>query len=278
MKILICWFAILSMIFVGAPLQAENWVLYDDFRGGFFNHGGINPDRWAGMVFATILPPNLWMGENLMEVLFGRFHILNHSYGGALQGAAFLEQDLFFRNYEGIKGIKARLNIHAAEVSACPLNPSLPLPIVRARLWGNFFKDSTLGLDVGTFLFVERSNAMDNNNEAFNILNVGATIAKCNDTSCGNYTPISPPITIGTVHLWENFDLSLQWDQPNHQFVYRLNNNPPISIQYAESLDAGPPNYAYRKAIGTIDFFAPCGAEGQEAFIDAYFDNVYVLK
>ncbi len=276
MKTLICCFAILSLILVCAPVQAENWMLYDHFKGGFFYHGGIDPNKWAGLVLANTLPPGFWVGENVMEVLFGRFHILNQAYGGVLPPPPpiFLEQDLFLRNYEGVKGIKATLNILAAEVSGCSTQlQTLPLPAVRARLWGHFFKAPD-GLDVGTFLFVERSNDMT---DAFNILNVKASIAKCADAKCMAYNPIYGPFPMGTVRLWENIVLSLQWDEPNNQFIYRLNNNPPFNISY-DGINEGPPVYANRKAISAIDLFAPCGAEGQEAFIDVYFDNVYVLK
>jgi len=44
MKTMICCFAIISMILVGAPVYAENWILYDDFKSGI-----IDLQLWGGL-------------------------------------------------------------------------------------------------------------------------------------------------------------------------------------------------------------------------------------
>jgi len=282
MKTMICCFSILLVILIGAPVQAENWELYDNFKGGFFNHGYIDPERWAGLVLTNLVPPYLWVGENAMEIQFGRFHIRNHAYGGIfVSPSAFIEEDLYIRKHEGIKGLKATLNVLAAEVSSCPSSPTAFLPRSLARVLGHFLKDSADGFDVAAFLFADRSN---NSTEAFNVLKVGYAISKCINEFCTGYTPIVAPTYIGTVHLWENFVLSLQWDEDNNQFIFQLNKNTPVYVPFGTFLPGDthspvvPPAHPIRKAISALNMFTPCTTEGQEALVDVYFDNVYVLK
>lgn len=132
MKTMICSFSILLVILIGAPVLAENWELYDNFKGGFFNHGYIDPERWAGLVLTNLVPPYLWVGENAMEIQFGRFHIRNHAYGGKIPPIpAFIEESLYTRKDEGkgIKGIKATFNVHAARVSGCIDTQALTFPV-----------------------------------------------------------------------------------------------------------------------------------------------------
>jgi hypothetical protein len=276
MKTMICCFAILLMILAGAPIQAQTWQLYDNFKGGFFDHGYIDPDKWAGFVYTNLVPPYLWVGENAMEIQFGRFHIRNHAYGGRLP-SGFIEESLYVRNHEGIKGIKATLNVLAAEVSGCPGYPStVPLPRALARVLGHFFK-SAEGVDIYAGLFAVRSN---DSTDAFNVLKVGYTVSKCMDAKCMGYVPLVPPVyvIIGAVHLWENFVLSLQWDEGNDQFIFQLNNDNPVYFSTAQFAPYDTPDHPIRKAIGAVNIFTPCQTEGQEALVDVYFDNVFVLR
>lgn len=130
------------------------------------------------------------------------------------------------------------------------------------------------GKDVAAFLYAERSNV---STDAFNVLRVNMSVYKCTDVGyCMGYEPINNPVAIGTVHLWEDFVLSLQWDEVNKQFISQLNKNSPVYVPFVS--DYGPPTHPIRKAIGALHMFAPCGTEGQEALVDAYIDNVYVLK
>ena len=277
MKTMICCFSILLVILIGAPVQAENWELYDNFKGGFFNHGYIDPERWAGLVLTNLVPPYLWVGENAMEIQFGRFHIRNHAYGGIfVSPLAFIEEDLYIRKHEGIKGIKATLNVQAAEVSGCPNSPTSKLPRAIARVLGHFFKPAE-GFDIYAALFVVRSN---DSTDAFNVLKVGYTVSKCMDAKCTGYVPLVPPVyvIIGAVHLWENFVLSLQWDGDNDRFIFQLNNDNPVYFSTEQFTPYAPPAHPIRKAIGAVNMFTPCPTEGQEALVDVYFDNVFVLR
>ncbi len=300
MKIMICCFAILSIIGVGAPAQAQNWELYDHFKGGFFNQGFIDPDKWGGFVYPSAFAPALFRGENGMELQFGRLRIHNHDYTGPMAGVSptipliTLEQTLYLgldypEGIRGINGLKATLNVLRTEAfspQAC-LPQTFPYTASRARVFGAFFQ-TTMPLpsapytpapvDVYAFILVERAAS---SSDPFYILNVKGSMGTGTHASgCNPITTLVFPFQIGTVHLWENFDLSIYWDDPNSQFIYQLNhtkvyvpyNQPPYSLNL---VNLGPPLFA-QKAIGAINFFTSCA--DQEAYMDVYFDNVQVSR
>jgi hypothetical protein len=297
MKTLICCFAILSVIVVGAPVQAQHWELYDHFKGGFFNQGFIDPDKWNGFVYPTAFPPALFRGENDMELKFGSLRIHNHDYTGSsmagvtpistnpliLPPSISSEENLYL-NFDdpgviGVKGLKATLNVLRAEAfspQAC-LPQTFPYTTARARLFGAFFQNtgsSGGGRDVMAVIFVERAA---NSSDPFYTLNVKGLVVTClHSNYCTTWTPVSPLHQIGTVHLWENFDLSVYWDQPQHHFIYRLNDTEftvdltALNLRY-DNLPLYP-----RKAISAVNIFTTC--PDQEASMDVYFDNVQVSR
>jgi len=297
MKTLICCFAILSIILVGVPVQAQTWELYDHFKGGFFAQGFIDTNKWNGFVYPTAFPPALYRGENGMELQFGRLRIHNHDYTGDVSGLppgvaisptvkSFSSEQNLYLNLEdpvginGIKGLKATLNVLRAEAfspEAC-FPQSFPYTNARARLFGTFFQ-TTGGCDVNAFISVERAA---DSSDPFYTLNVKGSIATCTHASyCTAFTTlVLPLIQIGTVHLWENFDLSISFDEQNSQFIFQLNgtkvyvpyNQPPYALNLE---NIGPPIYA-RKAISAINVFTKC--PDQEASMDVLFDNVQISR
>ncbi len=292
MRKMICGFAVFLAILAGAPAQAQNWVLYDDFNWGF-----IDPDRWAAYFSQNVPIPKLIIGDNLMEVereflpwgwgpyhTKGRLHIRNHSYGKDVPPlpsgtySPFLTETLYIlRDTKDIKGMKARLKVVKAEVTGCQATTALPTPgpaITRARIWGYFFSSNQL-LDISAYLLAERSSA---STDPPGVLDVKGAISSCGDLKCTYSFLVAITPSIGKVHLWEPFDLTLKWDPANNKFIYQVNNNAPAELSYGDIGDTKPPQNFDSKGVGIIHFFAPCTTSEQESDVDAYFDNVYVFK
>jgi hypothetical protein len=293
MKTMICCLAILSIILLGVPVQAQTWELYDHFKGGFFKQGFIDTDKWMGFVYPTAFLPALFRGENGMELEFGHLRIYNHDYTGSTMlgvtpistnplvypPAISSEQNLYLNlddpGISGVKGLKATLNVLRTEAfspQAC-LPQTFPYTAARARLFSAFFKTAD-GRDIYAFLFVERSAS---SSDPFYILNVKGSMGACHhSTYCTDLGTVLMPFQIGTVHLWENFDLSIYLDDQNGQFIYQLNGNK-VSKSYADLglVNNGLPVFP-RKDISAINIFTTC--PDQEASMDVYFDNVQISK
>jgi hypothetical protein len=103
---------------------------------------------------------------------------------------------------------------------------------------------------------------------------VGASVSQCQDPQCnGQSTLLSQDL--GLVPAGSTNTLSAVWDQPNHQFVFRLNNNAPIPLVYTVA-DSFPPGNA-DKSFFVFGLVSHCTATPRPfASVDALFGNVYV--
>jgi hypothetical protein len=105
-------------------------------------------------------------------------------------------------------------------------------------------------------------------------LDVNGSISQSSESKCNNQTTLSFQ-DFGPVQLGSTNTLSLAWDQPNHQFVFRWNNNPPVFLKYTVP-DGFPPGLADRSffVFGSVPY---CMTTPRPfASIDASFDNLYV--
>ena len=69
--------------------------------------------------------------------------------------------------------------------------------------------------------------------------------------------------------------LAAAWDQPNHQFIFRLNNGTPVALSYTVP-DNFPPGLA-DKSFFVFGSVPHCTTKPRPlAAIDALFGNVYV--
>ena len=80
---------------------------------------------------------------------------------------------------------------------------------------------------------------------------------------------------LGMVALKSTNTLFVQWDQPNHQFIFQLNNGAQVFESYSVS-DTSPPFDAF-KNIDLSRVVSDCTAAPRPyTLLDADFDNVYV--
>lgn len=103
---------------------------------------------------------------------------------------------------------------------------------------------------------------------------VGASVSQCEDSKCNTQTTLSFQ-DLGPVQAGSTNKLSAEWDQPNHQFVFRLNNGASVMLQYSLN-DSFPPGLADRSlfVFGSVPHCTT--APRPFASLDALFGKVYV--
>jgi len=245
-------------------------VLYDNF-----SKKTIDPTKWEGLQnFDSDLR------ESIRELTptpgnddDNRLHLGQRAYSAVTDdnGGSGGMWGLAFPNPSAITAISFTAVVTRANVSACSTN-SGPT-ITEAEFRGNFFNvlsspTSSMG-DVLADIGISRATT-----DTSTSLTVAGFVNECADQFCGSQTNLAFQV-LGTVSLGSTNTLSLQWDQPNHRFIFRLNNGNPVFARYSVS-DSTPPFFA-EKGIDLSRVVPHCTSTPRpSAFIDAYFDNVYV--
>jgi hypothetical protein len=99
-------------------------------------------------------------------------------------------------------------------------------------------------------------------------------IAQCDDRKCNNQTSLSF-VDLGPVALGSANTLTLTWDKPNHQFIFQLSANNPVTSGYTVS-DAYPHGLDL-KSLFVAGSVPHCTATPRPyASMDTLFDNVLV--
>ena len=260
---------IASMAMLGSFAHAlEPFVLYDDFGSKI-----IDETRWYGEYgIAT----GVSILEDIREIKSGRLHVLSRYYGnmGSDSGTSRGFSRLGFANPNTITAMKATVQVMSEEADGCPNNSFATT--VRAALQGTFFNTGTPtpNSSVNDVLAGIGIELTSNSSNAPNILNVLGYVIRCNDSSCVSYSLLRGE-NMGTIKLKAKTDLSVQWDQPNHQFIVQVGKLPPVSLPYAVS-DTHPPGVNV-KELRLTNYIANCTTEPRlVGFVDAYFDNVFV--
>lgn len=239
-------------------------VLYDNFNGQ-----QIDPLKWddwtnsMGMrdVVRKLSPSYEGQGNN------GRLHLLQRAYSwtGNDDGASYGWLGLSFTNPASITEVSFSMVVNRAMITGCQTNPSGPG--VTAGLNGRFFNyggQQDPSQDVGADINLAR----DPSNPT-GALRVQADYAT-QDGTASQYQ------TLGYAFPGQTVKLRMKWDQPNHQFVFQFNNNPPVAIGYGSLPDTLPPVYPL-KVLQIQQGTPHCTTTPvASALMDVYFDNVYV--
>jgi hypothetical protein len=259
----------LSQLWLLSTASAQ-LVLYDNF-----SKRTIDPAKWEGL---QNFDPDL--RETIRELTpmpenddDHRLHLGQRAYSAVTDdsGGSGGLWGLAFPNPAVITAISFTAMVHKANVTACSTNSGLNVTVAEFR--GSFFNvqsspTSSIG-DVLADVGVSRS-ATDTSTS----LTVAGFVNECADQFCASQTNLTYEV-LGTVSLGSTNTLSLQWDKPNHRFIFRLNNGNPVSEPYAVS-DSTPPFFE-QKGIDLARVVPHCTSTPRpSAFIDAYFDNVYV--
>jgi hypothetical protein len=244
--------------------------LYDNFSSS-----RINPSKWIGE------PASLVGGsdQDRREVSIGlsgaegnrRLQILQTSYSAITDddGSSGIGFGLGFVQPGKVKAVSFTLAVDKLRVVDCGSNPSFGT----VGFFGDYFNptgatDGQTG-DIVASIGVTRFSRTGT-------LDVGASISQCQDAQCNGQTTIASQ-DLGFVKAGSTNTLSATWDQPNHQFVFSLNNDPPIALPYTMP-DSLPPGKA-DKSFFVFGNVPHCTAKPRPfASIDALFDDVYVNR
>jgi hypothetical protein len=242
--------------------------LYDNFSSG-----RINPSKWIGE------PASLAGGsdQDRREVSIGlcgkgenrRLQMSQTSYSAIpdSNGSSGVGFGLGFAQPSQVKAVSFTLAVDEMEVVDCGSNSSSGT----VGFFGDYFNPT--GATNGQTGDIVASIAVTRFSQTGD-LDVGATVSQCQDAQCNGQTTIGFQ-DLGFVKAGSTNRFSAIWDQPNHQFIFRLNNNPQIAVPYAMP-DTLPPGKA-DKSFFVFGEVPHCTTKPRPvASIDAGFDNVYV--
>jgi hypothetical protein len=244
--------------------------LYDNF-----NSTRINPAKWEG---AQSFDPDLREATRELAPRFDddrhrRLHLMHRAYSSVADsnGSSGGIWSLAFPNPGSVTAVAFTVAVNQIAVTSCTSNPGIG--VTAAEFRGNFFNTqssptSSIG-DVIADVSVGRSVT-----DTGKGLTAVGFVSECADQFCGAQTTLAAQV-LGKVNEGTTNTLYLQWDRPNHQFIFRLNNDSPVYEPYSVA-DSTPPFFD-QKTIGLARVVPHCSTTPRPfAFLDADFDNVYV--
>lgn len=264
----ICVIVLFIVMFASFAHALEAFALYDNFSSKI-----IDETKWYG---EETIATGVNIEDQVRRISGGRLHMLSRFYGNMSSDTDISHgfYKLEFANPETITAMKATVQVTSVEVTGCPSN-STPTA-ADASVEGAFFNTGTPTSgselnDVIAHIYIELAS---DSTEKPNILEVIGAISQCDDSTCDTYTVLDSQ-TLGTVKVGATTTLSIQWDQPNHQFIFQFGKLAPVNLAYAVS-DTSSPGVNF-KDLRLRNYIANCTTEPRlVSFVEAYFDNVFV--
>jgi hypothetical protein len=177
-----------------------------------------------------------------------------------------------FPDPNAITAIKSSLTVTQASATACSSSAAFTGP---QAMLGGFFSNTgtpTPGSSLGdvfadAFLVHTPSDPGD-------LVRAQFVAFECQDDFCGTTTPVGFG-DLGPVATGQTVTLSIQWDQPNHQFIFQRDANPPAFVAYSVS-DASAPASLF-KGLHLSHGVANCTTTPRpSAFMSVLFGSVFV--
>jgi hypothetical protein len=256
------------MVLVSIPAHAQgSLVLYDDFSTPL-----IDPARWFGAEPGQSVALEAVRVRSVNQDNKGQLHLAYRSYGstdfdGGTEGA-FLS--LFFTNPTSVTAVRATVQVNKLKATGCPTPNSAPTS-ARAQITGRFFNTGTTPAnDIGDVAATIEISQFSNET----VLRVLADVFQCSATPCSQATSFGH-LDLGVISLGSSAKLLIQWDQPNHQFIFQRDNGPLAVVPYMVS-DTAPP-FGQFKTLDIFNDVANCTATPRPVgFVDAFYSNVFV--
>jgi len=251
-------------------------VLYDNFLAN-----RINPSKWIG-------EPNSEPGGSDKDRREAVIEVVGEEHGRRLRIAATTYSDtsdnngaggngfgLGFANPSNLKAVSFSLAVNKAQTVGCTgANPDNPTSAT-AGFFGDYFNPGPPqnGQTGDIVASIGVTNFSTNTTIAFD---VSASISQCQDAKCDGQTTLSFQ-DLGPVEPGSTNTFSAAWDQANHQFIFSLNDNPPVSLTY-NMPDSFPPGVA-DKSFFVFGLVPHCtNAPRPFALLDTTFGDVYVNR
>jgi hypothetical protein len=230
------------------------------------------------------IDPTHWLdAERTRSIKAGQLELAERNWGATSTDVGYLNSSwpLRFPNASLITEMQARVTVTAVEVDACASNPGVGNS--RARLNASFFNIGTpvANSDTGDVEVQLRVVRWATSTDPDGVLRVEGRADLCTNSTCTTWTAVAPTVDLGPVSVGQPVDLTLQWDQPNKQFVFSRDLGTPqaatATIPYTQP-DTSPPGNLYKELTVRTDV-ANCASGPQTTgYIDALFDNVSINK
>lgn len=202
-------------------------ALYDNFDASV-----INPAKWVG---AQNYDPDIREALRQIAAVPGvpkdrRLHLMERAYSATTDnnGASGGLYGLSFPNSGAVTAISFTLVVNKIGVVVCSTNPGIG--VTAAEFRGSFFNidasPTSADHDVIAEISIERS-----------VQEYAPTVVGF--VQEGNGTVLGYQ-GLGTVALGSTNTLFLQWDKPNHRFVFQLNNGTQVLEPYSVSDTSSP--------------------------------------
>jgi hypothetical protein len=266
-RTLVTWSLVLLTIALPKAGVAQ-LSLYDNF-----NSKRIDPSKWIG-------EPSSPTGSDIdrREVaaeLVGegnrRLHLLETVYSATIDdnGIGGTGFGLGFANPSKVTAVSFTLAVNQEASVGCPNSAAFG----DAGFFGDYFNPAG-GQDGQTGDIVASIGISRLSTDSGTSLDVNGSVSQCADSKCNNQTTLSFE-DFGLAELGSTNTLSVKWDQPNHQFVFRVNKKPPVGLKYTVP-DGFPPGLTDRSffVFGSVPH---CTTKPRPfASVEALFDDVYV--
>jgi len=246
--------------------EVTQLVLYDNFASR-----NIDPSKWTG----SFGDPDQ---REVVRTLVGeeenrRLRLSQTAYSASTDDVGISANifGLFFPVPSAITEALFTAVVKRAEAVGCTSNSQLTLTGPEFR--GRFFNTessptSSLG-DVEVEIDSLRSSA-----DTGSAMEAAFSYERCSDASCSTRTLLGGGL-LGSVQPNTPNTFHIKWDQPNHRFVFQLNDGPLVASPYTVS-DSSAPFFAF-KAIDIVRVVPHCTTTPRPvASVDAFFSNVYV--
>jgi len=259
-----------SLLLASSKVTVAQLVSYDNFKAR-----RIDPAKWDGSFL------DFESRDAVREIAFvpgrdddRRLHIKETTYSVTTDdnGADGTIFGLSFPVANAISEVSFTVLVKEAIAVGCGSNPSGPVdigPELRGRFFNTESSPTSQRGDVEGGI-----GAYRNSTDVGSAIQVAFHYERCDDESCSSRTPIDFG-SLGFIQPGTTSRFHIKWDQPNHRFIFQLNNGPLVVSPYTVS-DTAPPSFAFR----TIDIarqVAHCTTSPRPcASVDAYFDNVRV--
>jgi len=203
---------LLSAICAAQDLPSATDRLYDRFKGPF-----LDSSKWLTMPTCSATQfvdttASINLLDRAREIQSNKLKLMVRAYGNTLTDVArqFGPSELYFVNPNAINSITTTLRVKGAEAIACPSNSTPFSSMGQTIFGGNYFNPGTgdPGDDVAAIIIVEHDPPTPPG-----VLAVSALVYSPNA-----FYGFS---NLGTIRFEQLLTAIVQWDQPNHQFIFR---------------------------------------------------------
>jgi hypothetical protein len=261
------WVWILLLLACGlTKAGASQLALYDNFKSN-----RIDPSKWIG-TFDN--PDQLEVVRQVVgEEEDRRLQLSETAYSATTDdvGSSGSIFGLQFPMPTAITEVSYTLVVKHAVAVGCTSNsqPALSGPEFRGRFFNTESSPTSSLGDVEVGIGPLRVST-----DAGSAMQAGFHYERCDDDFCGTRTTLGYGV-LGSVELGTTNTFHIKWDQPNHRFIFQLNNQPPVFSPYTVS-DSAPAKGAF-KAIDLAEIVPHCTTTPRPfTSTDAFLSTVYV--